>query len=86
MGETNNGENTNVVNKSNSEEENAYRVYLECYKDIILSKMTAAEFVYSELSQIINAHCTSYMTPEQKKAEADATAKDSGVVKTGNTK
>ena len=45
--------------------------------------MTAAEFVYSELSQIINAHCTSYMTPEQKKAEADATAKDSGVVKTG---
>ena len=48
--------------------------------------MTAAEFVYSELSQIINAHCMSYMTPEQKKAEADATAKDSGVVKTGNTK
>ena len=86
MGETNNGENTTVVNKSNSEEENAYRVYLDCYKDIILSKMTAAEFVYSELSQIINAHCTSYMTPEQKKAEADATAKDSGVVKTGNAK
>lgn len=59
----------------------AYKVYLDCYKDVILSKITAAEFVYSELVQIMNAHARSYMSDEQKKAEADATAKDNGIIK-----
>ena len=71
-------------NNSNSEEGAAYRVYLECYKDIILSKMTAAEFVYSELTQILKAHCRSYMNEDQKKAEDAASARDSGVVISNN--
>lgn len=43
----------------------AYKIYMDTYKDIILSKMTAAEFIYSEMTQIINAHAA-YYTPKAK--------------------
>lgn len=46
----------------------AYKIYMDTYKDIILSKMTAAEFIYSELSQIVNAHIN-YYTPKAKTAQ-----------------
>ena len=45
----------------------AYKIYMDTYKDIILSKMTAAEFIYSELTQIINAHAA-YYAPKAKPA------------------
>ena len=45
----------------------AYKIYMDTYKDIILSKMTAAEFIYSELTQIINAHAA-YYAPKAKSA------------------
>lgn len=39
-----------------SEQATALRVYMDCYKDVILAKMTASEFVTSELMQVIKAH------------------------------
>lgn len=50
---TSNGD--NVANEAN-DKAGAARVYLEVYKDVILSKATAAEFVLSELMAIIRAH------------------------------
>ena len=35
---------------------NAYRVYMETYKDVILAKMTACEFIISEMKQLISTH------------------------------
>ena len=35
---------------------NAYRVYMEAYKDVILAKMTGCEFIVSELKQFISVH------------------------------
>lgn len=60
------------TNNENNEEANAYRVYMDCYKDIILSKMTAAEFIYAELSQIVNAHMNSYKPKKNNVSEPQA--------------
>lgn len=61
---------------ANSEEATAFRIYMEVYKDVILAKMTASEFIVSELMQIMMAHINSHMSPEQKKAEADIQSKE----------
>lgn len=53
-------ENADQNDNQNTELANAYKVYMDCYKDIILAKMTASEFIYSELSQIVRAHYKSY--------------------------
>ena len=50
--------------------------FMEVYKDVILAKMTASEFIVSELMQIMIAHINSHMSPEQKKAETAAQAKE----------
>lgn len=60
--ESNESGNTNDKN-------NGFKVYIDAYKDVLLSKITAAEFVRSELMQIVRAHVESYMTKEQKAAE-----------------
>lgn len=53
--------NSNSNNSSSTNDEaNAFKNYMECYKDIILAKMTAAEFIFAEMAQIINAHINSY--------------------------
>lgn len=61
---------------ANSEEATAFRIYMEVYKDVILAKMTASEFIVSELMQIMMAHINSHMSPDQKKTEATAQAKE----------
>lgn len=53
-------ENAEQNDSANAETANAYKVYMDCYKDIILAKMTASEFIYSELAQIVKAHYQSY--------------------------
>lgn len=51
--------------QQNTERAAAYKIYMDTYKDIILSKMTAAEFIYSELTQLINAHIKYYAPKAQ---------------------
>lgn len=70
-----NGESSNN-SAANTEEATAFRVYMETYKDVILAKMTASEFIVSELMQIMLAHIYSYMSPDQKKAEQNTQAKE----------
>lgn len=43
----------------NNDTYNAYRVYMEAYKDVILAKMTACEFITSEFKQLISMHVAS---------------------------
>jgi hypothetical protein len=74
MGEKPEGQQQN--NSTNSEEATAFRIYMETYKDVILAKMTASEFIVSELMQIMMAHIYSHMTPEQKKTETAAQGKE----------
>ena len=52
---------------ANNEQAKAYKVYMDCYKDIILAKMTAAEFIFNEFTQIINAHINYYKPKAQSK-------------------
>ena len=61
---------------ANTEEATAFRVYMDTYKDVILAKMTASEFIVSELMQIMIAHIYSHMSSSQKKAEQDIQAKE----------
>ena len=63
-------------NATGNEQSAAIKNYVECYKDVLLSKLTAAEFIISECMQIMIAHAKSHMTAEQQKAENDAAAKD----------
>ena len=67
-------ENTDQNENQNTEAANAYKVYMDCYKDIILAKMTASEFIYSELSQIVRAHYKSYGGGVKKPENQSATS------------
>lgn len=49
---------------------NCSKTYIDILKDILLSKLTAARFIYSECNQILRAHAKSYMSKEQAAAEA----------------
>lgn len=60
----------------NNEQSAAIKNYVECYKDVLLSKLTAAEFIISECMQIMIAHAKSHMSAEQQKAENDTAAKE----------
>lgn len=42
--------------KSGKDESSAFRVYIDCYKDVLLSKLTASEFIVHELMQIMHKH------------------------------
>ena len=76
MGKDSEGnENESGGNSGNTEEATAFRVYMETYKDVILAKMTASEFIVSELMQVMRAHVYSHMTAAQKKAEEEIRAK-----------
>lgn len=55
-----------------AKKQNNSKVYIECLKDILLAKLTAARFIYSECNQLIRAHAKSYMSKEQVAAEAKA--------------
>lgn len=57
-----------AANKA-SNESAAFKVYVECYKDVILAKLTAAEFINSELFQIMIAHAESHMNTQQLENE-----------------
>lgn len=64
--------NDNGDQKENNEtpdEEKAFKVYLDAYRDVILSKITAVEFIVIELMQVIKAHAEIYMTRQQKEEE-----------------
>lgn len=54
----------------------AFKVYMDIYKSVLLSKLTAAEFVVSELSQVIRKHATENMNSEQRKKENDISEKN----------
>lgn len=57
MGTTNNSDgNNNEENNKNNTEASAFKVYMDAYKDVLLSKITAIEFIVSELMQILKAH------------------------------
>lgn len=73
-GNTNNTENSRENGQQNSaasDSAKAFKVYLDCYKDVLLSKITAAEFVVTELMQVIRNHAQAHMTEQQKNAEAN---------------
>ena len=53
MGNVQNGEG---AAKPNNDVYNAYRVYMDCYKDVLFAKMTGCEFAFSELMQLISMH------------------------------
>lgn len=79
MGKDSEGnENESGGTSANTEEATAFRVYMETYKDVILAKMTASEFIVSELMQVMRAHVYSHMTAAQKKAEEEIRAKKAG--------
>ncbi len=54
----------------------SFRNYMNCYKDIFASKLTAAEFITSEVGQIIRAHASTYMNSKQLNAEKDIANKE----------
>jgi hypothetical protein len=71
-----NNDNSNSENSNNDSNNNnnkdldqaaAFKAYSECYNDVFLSKLTATEFIMSELKSLIIAHAESYMNDEQKK-------------------
>lgn len=71
--ESGNDNGTNEGAKEASEKATAFRVYMECYKDVILAKMTASEFVANELFAIIKAHVRNYTGPEEKETKGGKT-------------
>lgn len=62
--ESNRNDNTNDDNKSAT---NGPNEYFNCYKDVIAAKLTAIEFIHSELMQIIRNHLGIKPTPEKGK-------------------
>ena len=82
------GENQQQNNQSSESAENAkaYKVYMDCYKDIILSKMTAAEFVFNELTAIVNAHVNYYKPKVQPKANESNTTSEKSAETTTQSK
>ena len=74
--EINNDENMNKNNNDNSSESGtktsdksaAFKIYIDCYRDVIMSKLTAVEFIYRELMQIIKVHAIANMSKEEKEA------------------
>lgn len=56
--------------EGDAKKQNNSKVYIDCLKDILLAKLTAARFIYSECNQLIRAHAKSYMSKEQAAAEA----------------
>lgn len=56
--------------EGDSKKQNNSKIYIDCLKDILLAKLTAARFIYSECNQLIRAHAKSYMSKEQAAAEA----------------
>lgn len=71
------GEKGEGAASGNNEQSAAIKNYVECYKDVLLSKLTAAEFIISECMQIMIAHAKSHMSAEQQKAENDTASKES---------
>lgn len=61
----------NVPNNNNSDNDNKTvngpNEYFNCYKDVIAAKLTAIEFIHSELMQIIRNHLGIKPTPEKGK-------------------
>lgn len=62
MGESNNSD-EDGKNGSNTEV-SAFKVYMDVYKDVLLSKITCIEFIVSELMQILRAHVGVKDTPK----------------------
>lgn len=54
---------------------NTFKMYIDCYKDIFASRLTAAEFITSELSQIIRAHASMFMNSNQLNTEKNISDK-----------
>ena len=54
---------------------NTFKMYIDCYRDIFASKLTAAEFITSELSQIIRAHASMFMNSNQLNTEKNISDK-----------
>lgn len=48
--------NSDGNNNQNNSEASGFKVYLDAYKDVLLSKITAIEFIVSELMQVLRAH------------------------------
>lgn len=61
----------NDKENNNTKNDYGYKIYIDCYKDVLMSKLTAAEFVITELFQIINAHARSYMSKQQADNETN---------------
>lgn len=66
------GENKDNEQDSKPKGPNPAKIYVDVIKDILLAKLTAARFIYSECNQLIRAHAKSYMSKEQAAAEAKA--------------
>lgn len=59
-------QNTGDTSSANADNEifKAFRVYMDTYKDVIFAKMTGAEFVFSELKQLIVMHAVKNGAPK----------------------
>ena len=84
---SNNSENGGDDNKDGEDglsESSAFKNYVDCYKDVLLSKLTASEFIVNELMQVIRKHAESYMSEEQKKKEAETSEKEKNAAPASN--
>lgn len=61
--------------KDGKTQSSGVKVYMDAYKDVLMAKLTAAEFIQNEFMQIIMAHAKSYMSADQKAAEAEEAKK-----------
>lgn len=59
-GEPLNNENDSNNNSDTNNESSAFRVYYDAYKDVLMSQLTAAEFIISELMKVIHHHVDYY--------------------------
>lgn len=80
----NNNANSNETSKD-LDQAAAFKAYSECYNDVFLSKLTATEFIMSELKSLIIAHAESHMNDEQKKNSRNMISGNQNQQQTQNT-
>lgn len=68
-------DNKDSEGKDGKTQSSGIKVYMDAYKDVLMAKLTAAEFIQNEFMQIIMAHAKSYMNADQKAAEAEEAKK-----------
>lgn len=66
-----NVQNAEGAPKPNNDIYNAYRVYTDCYKDVLFAKMTGCEFIFTELMQLMSMHVAKNGGPKMVMGQKD---------------